>query len=533
MSAQPLSTHIPIQVVADTPSNQSLPKLKSRITEELVIALVGPVGSGCTTAGELIGTILKNDYGYKVSYYRLSSFIASHASVVGEKINQGVDAADRITELQRIGDRLREECGHGYLAAKAVEAIAAERERDGFGKSADGGEVPLSLRRVHIIDSLKNPEELTLLRDTYGEMFWLFGVFAPESVRKERLEHDRRLGRDDLQAIINRDYREAHRYGQNVRDVFHEADFFVRNDKANDQTLRAALTRYVEILFGYPVHTPTSDESSMAAAHAEGSKSACLSRQVGAAIVSPAGELIGLGRNDVPKFTGGLYNEDDSENDHRCFKWSGHCCHNDDKKNRLYQQIAEKLLERQLIGSRALFGNVIEALKETDVRSLIEYSRAVHAEMDAIVSVARANKAGLAGGTLYATTFPCHSCARHIVASGITRVLYIEPYPKSLALDLHRDAISDDESQASKKVVFLQYSGVAPKNMLTFFSTRLTRKSEDGKLRTLDRRTARPLVAVSLDDVPTHERMVIAEYAQNERKAAGAKQATLFGSGTT
>ena len=148
--------------------------------------------------------------------------------------------------------------------------------------------------------------------------------------------------------------------------------------------------------------------------------------------------------------------------------------------------------------------------------------------MDAIVSVARSHKAGLVGGTLYATTFPCHSCARHIVASGIKKVLYIEPYPKSLALDLHRDAVSEDEKLAPEKVVFLQYSGVAPRNMLALFNAKLTRKGEDGKLRAFDKRTASPLVAVSLDDFPTHEKYVIAEYAQHERDAASGKQAALF-----
>lgn len=45
------------------------------------------------------------------------------------------------------------------------------------------------------------------------------------------------------------------------------------------------------------------------------------------------------------------------------------------------------------------------------------------------------------------TTFPCHYCARHIVAAGIYEVQYIEPYPKSKALQLHADAI---ETSAAK-----------------------------------------------------------------------------------
>lgn len=505
-----------------------IPKLKDRFTQELVIALVGPVGSGCTTAGEALAVELERSYEYKVHHYKLSRFIDDYAHLVGEKTSAAMPASERIRHLQSVGDQLRQAFGPGYLAAKTIEKIAEVRDQFGFEKSEDGSDIPISQRRVHIVDSLKNPSELQLLRDTYGDMFWVFGVFAPESVRRDRLRHAQGLATESLQEIIATDYSEAEKHGQSVRDVFHGADFFVRNDQATEQTLKEALERYLEILFGYPVHTPTTDESSMYAAHAEASKSACLSRQVGAAITNAAGEIIGLGRNDVPRFGGGLYGEENGGGDHRCFKWTGHRCHNDFKKEKLYDQIVQKLIENHLVTSSALRSEIIKALKQTDVKQLIEYSRAVHAEMDAIVSVARAHKPGLDGGTLYATTFPCHSCARHIVASGIRKVLYIEPYPKSLALDLHRDAVSEDEHESSQKVVFLQYSGVAPRNILALFNAKLTRKGADGKLREFDKRTASPLVAVSLDDFPTHEKYVIAEYAQHERHATSERQATLF-----
>jgi hypothetical protein len=42
--------------------------------------------------------------------------------------------------------------------------------------------------------------------------------------------------------------------------------------------------------------------------------------------------------------------------------------------------------------------------------------------------------------------------------------VYIEPYPKRLAMTLHYDAVSESEEDDSKKLVFLQCSGVAPKH---------------------------------------------------------------------
>lgn len=505
-----------------------IPKLNERLTEELVIALVGPVGSGCSTAYRVLEKILKDDYAYDVYYYKLSDYIGLGAKLVGEPIPADIQGAQRIELMQSIGDRLRQICGKSYLAAKAVEQIAERRDEEGFGKTADGQAVPKKLRQVHIIDSIKHPEELKLLRSTYGEIFWLVGVFAPLAVREQRLTSQQNLDKAAIGAIVQRDYTEDEDHGQKVRDVFYQADFFVRNDQENTKRLEKSLDRFIEILFGSPVHTPTLDESSMYAAYAEAAKSACLSRQVGAAIVSRDGELIGLGRNDVPRFGGGLYTEDNEDCDHRCHAWQDRRCHNDKKKDGLYQQIFAKLKTGGLLADGAKVDDVTKALKATEVKALIEYSRAVHAEMDAITSVARTHKAGLLGGTLYSTTFPCHSCARHIVASGISAVFFIEPYPKSLATELHFDAVSENEGDAGKKVLFLQYSGIAPRNILKLFNVTLTRKGAGGKLRQFDKKAATPVVAVSLDDYSTHEKWVIAELVENEQQASQGQQPTLF-----
>ena len=146
-------------------------------------------------------------------------------------------------------------------------------------------------------------------------------VFAPLEIRRMRLQVDKKLEMEDLDLVISHDYKEADSFGQSVRDTFFQSDFFVRNDQSNDSRLKRDLTRYIEILFGVPVHTPTRHESAMYAAYSQSMGSACLSRQVGAAILSDRGEIIGLGGNDVPKFGGGLYSAEDADSDHRCFKW--------------------------------------------------------------------------------------------------------------------------------------------------------------------------------------------------------------------
>ena len=90
--------------------------------------------------------------------------------------------------------------------------------------------------------------------------------------------------------------------------------------------------------------------------------------------------------------------------------------------------------------------------------------------MDAIVSVARINSHIPINSTLYGTTFPYYNCAQHIVAAGIGRVVYIEPYEKSLAFQLHNDSMSSSDTDS--KVVIEPFQGVAPARYNVFFKNK-------------------------------------------------------------
>ncbi len=131
--------------------------------------------------------------------------------------------------------------------------------------------------------------------------------------------------------------------------------------------------------------------------------------------------------------------------------------------------------------------------KKEMISNLIEYGRPVHAEMSAITSAARlglsVNKA-----FLYCTTFPCHLCAKHIVASGIKKVIFIEPYPKSLASYLYADSIEVENKFSADKVIFYPFTGVAPRRFIDFFLLRDAdkRKQADGKKIEWQKYTATP-----------------------------------------
>jgi hypothetical protein len=103
--------------------------------------------------------------------------------------------------------------------------------------------------------------------------------------------------------------------------------------------------------------------------------------------------------------------------------------------------------------------------------------------MDALLTCARSGVSPV-GGVLYTTTFPCHNCTRHIIAAGIERVIYIEPYAKSRAEELHNDAIVIEEKTRDvakgirRKVPFTPFVGVGPRKYFDLFSLSLSRGFE-------------------------------------------------------
>ena len=70
---------------------------------------------------------------------------------------------------------------------------------------------------------------------------------------------------------------------------------------------------------------------------------------------------------------------------------------------------------------------------------------------------------------MYATTYPCHQCARLIIGSGIDRVVYVDPYPKSRVPRMYGDEVAD-ETGTSGKVSFVPFAGIAPRLFLSVFA---------------------------------------------------------------
>lgn len=475
-------------------------------TDELVIALCGPIGSGHREVAKEIKSQLSDSFGYEAKIIKLSKLIEEKSGTPPEG-----SAFKRIKHLQDKGNLLRQENGTEYLAKLSIEQISIEREEF---KEKNSDTAYRSRRVCYIIDSFKNKDEYNLFFNLYREMFYCFGLYSPLKNRESELRL-RNMSVSEVYEIIDRDSGEEIGYGQQVRDTFEMADFFIRVDKKDHSALRNLVERYLDLIFGTKIVTPTRAETAMHHAWVAAGNSACLSRQVGAALTDRDGNLVSVGWNDVPKFGGGLYQEDDAEAlrskpspDMRCYN-NGQKCYNDEEKSLLVKEIFSKLVENKLIESGS-FLEFISCLQKSRVKGLIEFSRSIHAEMHAILNAIRAEGSRVQDGVLYVTTYPCHSCARHIIACGISEVYYIEPYRKSLAVRLHDDAVSEDEND-TRKVKILPYDGVSPRKYLDLFSGMASRrKGDDGQLLKHDRKTANPILTESTEGFPVKESLVVA-----------------------
>ena len=416
------------------------------------------------------------------------------------------------------GDELRRQWGRrDAMALLAITRIALER------RILTGDERSPADRVAYVLRSFKRPEEVKLLRDVYGSRFLLIGVGATEQSRHKYLDRKIRETRlppfsldsaYDSTALIGRDEREERiPHGQDVRDTFHRADCFVDVDSG----LSGQLERILDIFFGDPKRSPTRDEVGMFQAVAAALRSAELGRQVGAAICTSDGDVVAVGVNEVPKRGGGLYWEGDPHDAREIARGSDT---NRKQRREIAEDIVERLRRDDALSEDVSIERVLEDIEASALGDIIEFVRAVHAEMAALMDAARRG-VSVSNTTLFATTFPCHHCARHIVAAGICRVVYIAPYAKSRALHLHADSmVLGKPTIGDKRVPLEAFVGVGPSRYLEWFDYP-ERKTRDGNLLPYSRANAD---ARLLDREPLELRSDRLAYLDREHRASALLQ---------
>ena len=365
---------------------------------ELVIGLVYPVGTDSSGVQLTLENYIRR-FGYRPKVIRLSDYIRTIIKRVNidAPLNNSNEGS-RINSNMTAGNKL---CEAAEDEAFIVSAVIADINRERRNSEIQGLQEPLP-KTAHILLSLKRPEEVNLLRAIYGDGFYLIGVFISEIERLRYLTRDKNIPKTQARRLMKRDEDEEEPFGQRSRKTFETADVFIhlRNDEYKQQ-----IERFLDLVFGYPYKTPNPDEYAMSMAYTASLRSAQLARQVGAAIRSQFGDILAVGCNDVPAPGGGLYWPNQAwRSDWRPRKQNDQRDHirGCDSNDLEQTEIVKDLLRR--LDLKMGLDEAVVKLQKSRLMEITEYGRAVHAEMDALLTCAR-NGISPVGSTLFTTGY--------------------------------------------------------------------------------------------------------------------------------
>lgn len=353
--------------------------------DTIIIGLTGPFGSGCTyVAKEFICS-----FGYQ--YLSLSDVLREEYKQI-----EGADESVR-NNLQDFGNKLRETNGEDYLAKQIVKKIKHSPTCNKW-----------------VIDSVRNTHEIDYLRKLPGK-FYLMSIWADKMTRWERVQDYYDKNQSIFESDDKRDSDEKVEYGQQVSLCYQMSDVVVLNTKKlyngsqdyND--FKAIIKKYIELFEEKEAFQPNENETLMTMAYANSLRSSCTQRKVGALIIDDCGNVLSSGYNEVPI----------SE---RSCKMEYGKCYRKYLRKKFDDEIDDLLSQKEEKDS-------VKILFKKNFK-ILDYCRALHAEENAIVNIARVGISfPMERATLYTTTYPCNLCANKIAQVGIKRIVYFEPYP--------------------------------------------------------------------------------------------------------
>lgn len=358
------------------------------MSEKIIIGLTGPFGSGCSYVAEHI--LMGKGYEY-----------ISLSNLLREEIDD--DSLSR-NQLQDKGNEIRKNKGSDYLAKLAIKKINNSQSEK------------------FIVDSIRNTHEIEALKESFSS-FYLFAIWAGKDIRWKRVKDIYKKNMSIFDLDDKRDKDEKDESGQQITLCYQMADIIILNEidiptleSEAFKNLQKIVEKYLRFIEHKEHFEPDEMETLMSMAYANSMRSSCTQRKVGALIIDDYGNVFSSGFNEVPV------------SQRSCKIVYGKCYRKflrDDIKNKLNQELKNDELTDRISG-------IIK-----DNSKMLDYCRALHAEENAIINMARLSvSTDFSKSTLYTTTYPCNLCANKIAQVGIKKIVYFEPYPQEEAKDI-------------------------------------------------------------------------------------------------
>jgi hypothetical protein len=205
---------------------------------------VGHAGSGTTVIAEALEEVLAENKiegsSFEVEPLKARDVIKEWAVRKGEKLPPERASGHFLEDVKRfqdLGDMMRaEKAGNGEpdhaAVARGLIAKIRKTRAEKLKVEIRPGKpvVPDGRPRAYILDALRHPAEVNLLRSVYRDAFILIGVVCEEEKRVARIANKYNDGgRMNALLFMERDSGDTHPHGQQVAKAFHLSDYFVDN----------------------------------------------------------------------------------------------------------------------------------------------------------------------------------------------------------------------------------------------------------------------------------------------------------------
>lgn len=371
--------------------------------------------------------------------FDIQSLLAKLDAHIEKKVNKS-DISYTQT-FQNIGENLRKSGAVHSSVAKPIQYknipdifyIAESLRRVGKLLYAQG-------KKFIAIDALRNTYEIQYFKNRYAN-FYLLSVVASQNTREIRTHTQFGLEKDDYKKIKDFEYQDKETSSQNINSCIGLGDIFINNDEnCSDKYLNYQLFKYIALIRKPGLFTPNDDERNMQVALTARYNSGCISRQVGACVTGSDGYVRGIGWNDV------------QEGNTPClYRTLGELLH--PKENQAYSEYEKSKEFQDYIKQQSYNKSVPFCFKDIENKKHIDAKlqkfkfdsevykdisklfknptreRALHAEENAFLQLAKTGGQSVVGGTLYTTDSPCQLCAKKAMQLKIKRIVYIDAYP--------------------------------------------------------------------------------------------------------
>lgn len=292
-----------------------------------------------------------------------------------------------------------------------------------------------------VIDAIRNPFEVEFFRGRYSA-FYLFAITTDEACRKRRL-HAMNYTDENIKKISEKEYPEKDNLkgynilvSQHIGKCLEQADIIVENpDSGVDGTcepLSISIVKYVSLIQHPGLISPNRVERCMQVAITAKLSSGCISRQVGAVVTDENFSIRAIGWNStaegqVPCNLRNVMRLKD-RSDANAFSDFERNSSNEEFKTE-FNELTGFIGHGHSIEGRPLsycFKSLYN--KATGERNQV-FTRALHAEENAFMQIAKYDGQNIKGGVLFSTASPCELCSKKAYQLGISNIYYIDPYP--------------------------------------------------------------------------------------------------------